>query len=139
MANTLGYQGQLFIGTAGSQAPTQVQNCEDLNYDNDLEKAESTVRGDGLSIPKKSEDPVCLGATVTWSAYDKGDAALISCLAAARTGALIAIRTKNNNTGLGFDGDMSLVVTHEMTLKGIGKFNFTGTPSTSLRTWSPNV
>lgn len=140
MATYNGYQGQIYVGTAGSTASSQLLNVEDLNYDNDLEKVETTVRGDGLSIPLKSEDPVCLGASVTWSMFNKSsDTLLTSCLAAARTGALIAVRTKSYASGTGFDGDMTLTVTHEQTLKGASKYNFTGAPSTSLRDWLPNA
>ncbi len=139
MATKQGYEGQLFVGTAGSTAASQVTNCEDLSYDNDLEKVETTVRGAGTSIPLKSEDPVCLGATITWSMFEKTtDTLLTSILAAARTGALLAIRTKSYSSGTGFDGDCSIVATHEMTLKGASKHNFTATPSTANRDWLPN-
>lgn len=135
-----GYEGQLFVGNAGSQAALQVLNCEDLNYDNDNDKISTTTRGDGLSVPKKSEKVVAIGATVTFSMLEKPtDTILTTLRAAARSGAPVAVRTKSYATGTGFDGDMNLTVTHEMTLAGQSKYNFTGTPNDELRAWQPDV
>lgn len=121
-----GYQGQLFYGTAGTTAATQVTNCEDLNYDTEPERAPTTVRGTGASPPIKTSKVVALGAVITWSMLMKSDdATLTSLLAAARTGAAVALRTKSYASGLGFDGDCTVGVTHEMTLAGQSKFNFT--------------
>jgi hypothetical protein len=140
VATKSGYEGILYYGTAGSTAATQVVNCEDLNYDTDLEKVETTTRGDGATLPKKSEKPVAIGATITWGMLMKtGDATLTALIAAARTGANVALRTKAHSTGTGFDGDCTVTVTHEMTLKGQSKFNFTATPNDELRAWSPNA
>lgn len=125
-----GYQGIIYYGTAGSTATTQITNCEDLNYDNEAERAPTTVRGTGATPPINTSKVVALGAVITWSMLMKSDdATLTSLLAAARTGAAVAIRTKSYASGLGFDGDCTLSVTHEMTLKGQSKFNFTGEPT----------
>jgi len=141
MADKSGYQGILYHGTAGSTAATQVTGCEDLNYNNELERVETTVRGDGSSIPKKVEVPVALGAEITWSMFlTTTDTSLTAFVAAARTGAAIALRTKSYASGTGFDGDCTLTMTHEMTLKGASKFNFTAAPTDSAgRTWLPNA
>lgn len=120
-----GYQGILYYGAAGSTASTQVGNCEDLNYDTEPERAETTVRGTS-GVPIKTSKVVALDAKITWSMLMKtGDTTLTALLAAARTGAAVALRTKSYSSGLGFDGDCTLGVTHEMTLKGQSKFNFT--------------
>lgn len=140
MATFSGYEGQLFYGTAGSTAAIQVLNVEDLTYDSEIERIETTTRGDGTSLPRKSEKPVAIGATITWGMIMKtGDTALTALIAAARTGVPIALRTKSHSAGTGFDGDCTLSVSHEMTLKGQSKFNFTATPCDDLRTWQPNV
>lgn len=135
----MGYEGRLFVDAAGATATTQVTNIEDLNYDNPLERVETTTRGDGTSLPKKSEKPVTMGAEVTWSMFHKdGDATLTTILAAARAGSLLAIRTKSYASGTGFDGDCSIEVRHEKTLKGASKYNFTATPCDDLRAWTAN-
>lgn len=132
MANKSGYQGLIYYGTAGSQAATLLTNVEDLQYDTEPEKVENTTRGDGTTVPIKVEDVVALAATITWSMFLKTtDTALTALVAAARTGAAVALRTKSYSSGLGFDGDCTLSVSHEKTLKGQSKFNFTATPTDS--------
>jgi hypothetical protein len=134
-----GYRGRLLYGNAGSTAGTQPNTIEDLNYNNPDEFLETTTRGNGSSVPKKSHSPVAIDAEITWSMFNKtGDAALIAFLAAARAKSLIALRTLSHDTGTGFDGDCHLTVSHEMTLKG-GKFNFSAKPCDDLRDWQPNV
>lgn len=136
----MGYEGQLFVGTAGSTGATQVTNAEDLNYDNPMEKVETTTRGDGTSLPKKSEKPVSIGAEITWTMLHKdGDSVLTTILAAARAGSLLAVRTKSYSAGTGFDGDCTIEVRHEKTLKGQSKYSFTATPCDDLRAWSANA
>lgn len=121
-----GYQGQLFYGTAGGTAAQQVTNCVDLNYDTEPERAETTVRGAGTAVPVVTSKTVALKPVITWSMLQKsGDTVLTALLAAARTGAAVALRTKSFASGTGFDGDCTLGVTHEMTLKGESKYNFT--------------
>lgn len=121
-----GYQGELYYGTAGSTATTQVTNCEDLNYDTEPTRAETTVRGvGGSTVPIETSKVVSLKPVLTWSMLMKSDdTTLTALLAAARTGAAVALRTKSYASGLGFNGDATLGVTHEMTLKGQSKFNF---------------
>jgi hypothetical protein len=121
-----GYQGILYYGTAGAQAPTQVTNCEDLQYDTEPERASTTVRGTGATPPIQTSKVVALKPVITWSMLMKSDdATLTALLAAARTGAAVALRTKSYASGLGFDGDCTIGVSHEMTLAGQSKFNFT--------------
>lgn len=141
MADKSGYQGVIYYGTAGSTAATQITNVEDLNYNTDIEKVETTTRGDSTSIPKKVEVPVTLTAEITWSMFmSTTDATLTALVAAERTGTPVAIRTKSYASGTGFDGDCILSLTNEMTLKGQHKFNFTASPTDSAgRTWLPNA
>lgn len=141
MADKSGYHGQILYGSAGSTAGTLLTNVEDLNYDTEPEKVETTVRGNGSAVPIKVEDVVAIGAIITWAMFLKtGDTALTALIAAARAGAAVAIRTKSYASGLGFDGDCTLSVSHEKTLKGASKFNFTATPTDSAgRTPQLNV
>lgn len=130
MATKAGYEGVILYGPKGATATTQLTNVEDLNYNNPIEKAETTTRGTGAAVPIKTEQVVCIGAEITWSMLNKTtDTALTALLAASRVPLAVAIRTKSYASGLGFDGDCTLEVTHEMTLKGQSKFNFTATPT----------
>jgi hypothetical protein len=135
-----GFEGQIFYGTAGSTASTQLTNCDELDYDNPVEKIETTTRGAGTNVPKKSKKVVAIDAMITWSMYLKdGDTALLALIAAARTGALVAIRTKSYSSGLGFDGDCTVTCKHTKNAKGESKFNFTAEPCDDLRDWEPNI
>jgi hypothetical protein len=140
MAKPPGYKGKLYVGTAGSTAGTEVTTIEDLQYDTEAEKVETTVRGDGSAAPIVTEVVVAIKPTITFSMFEKSDDAnLTTFRAAARTGAAIALRTKAHSSGLGFDGDAVLSVTHEMTLKGASKYNFTATANDELRAVQLNV
>lgn len=125
-----GYEGQLLYGTAGTTANTVLENVEDLDYDTSSEKAPTTVRGTGNAVPINTEKVVALNAKITWSMLLKtNDTALFALIAAARTGAAVALRTRSYASGLGFDGDCTLTVKHGMTLKGQSKFDFEATPT----------
>lgn len=141
MANKAGYEGIIKYGTAGSTAATQLTNVEDLTYDNPGEDFETTTRGDGTAVPHKSEEPATVGAVITWSMFHKTtDTALTALRAAARARTAVAIRTISDASGLGFDGDCYLTVTHETPLKGPSKYNFTAKATDSQgRAWSANV
>jgi hypothetical protein len=132
MASKSGWQGLLYYGTAGSTAATQVTNATDLDYTTEPEKAETTVRGAGSSVPIVTEDVVALKATITWTMILKtDDTTLVALLAAQRTGAAVALRTKSYSSGLGYDGDCTLSVKNGMPLKGQNTFEFTATPTDS--------
>lgn len=134
-----GYKAILYYGTAGSTAATQVTNCEDLQYNIDPEKGETTTRGDGSSVPLKYERVTALGAEVTWKMVDKVDSTLSALRAAAATGAAVAIKVLNKSGGTGFDGDVTLRVSAPFPLKGITMFEFTATPTDENRAASLNA
>jgi hypothetical protein len=135
-----GYKGILYYGTAGSTAATQVTNCVDLNYDTALTKVSTMTRGDGSGPPTNYEEAVSRNATITWSMLHKTDATLTALLAAARVGDVaVALRTKANSTGTGFDGDCTVSVVHDMTLSGQSIYNFTATPTDRNRAASLNA
>ena len=83
----MGYEGQLFYGTAGATAAVQVTNCVDLNYDTDPERGDTTVRGDGLNVPVVTSKVTGLKPSLTWKMLNKtSDTTLTALLAAALTG-----------------------------------------------------
>jgi hypothetical protein len=126
-----GYKGILYYGTAGSMATNQVLNAEDLNYDVAVEKVKVGVRGDSSGPIIDYEEPVARMPTITFSMIRKGtDSIRTALVAAARVGDVaVALRLIDITGGIGFDGDVTLQVTNEMTLKGQHKYNFTATPT----------
>lgn len=124
----MGYQKKLYIGTAGSTATQQVTQATDVEYDLAPEKASTMSRGDGNSIPIKTERVVSLAPTVTFKMLDDPtDARLITLLAAAKTGAPVAVKVTDNGGGTLFDGDMTLSKKLSGPLGGEGTYDFTGT------------
>lgn len=126
----MGYEGQLFYGTAGATGSTLVTNCVDLNYDQDPERGDTTVRGDGTSPPIVTSKVTGLKPQITWKMLNKTtDSTLTALLAAAFTGAAVALRTKSYSSGKGFDGDCTLGVKFGAPLKGEATFEFTAEPT----------
>lgn len=124
-ATRMGYEGQLFYGTAGSTAGTLVTNCVDLDYDTSVTRGNTTVRGAGTSPPVGTSRVTGIKPMLTWKMLNKpADATLAALIAAARTGAAVALRTKSYSAGTGFDGDVTLEVKNGMPLDGEQTFEF---------------
>jgi hypothetical protein len=132
----MGYEAQLFYGTAGSTGATQITNATDVDYNLDPERGDTTTRGDGTAVPRVTSRVTGLKPTITWKSLNKPtDTTLAALIAAAKTGAPVALRTKSYSSGLGFDGDVTLTMkqgaplkgeaTFESPLKGEATFEFT--------------
>lgn len=132
----MGYEGLLYYGTAGSTASTLLTNCVDLDYQQEPQKGETTVKGTGTSPPIETERVTSIKVTITWKMLNKpADTSLAALRAAGSTGAPVALRTKDYSSGTGFDGDCTVSVKNGAPLKGEQTFEFTATPTgESLRT-----
>lgn len=123
-----GFEAQLFYGTAGSTAATQITNATDINYNLEPTKASTTVRGAGSNLPIETERVVSIKPTVTWTMLNKpSDTTLAALRAACSTGAAVALRYKSYSSGTGFDGDVTLSIENGAPLNGIATFNLTAT------------
>jgi hypothetical protein len=127
----MGFEGQLFIGTAGTTAATQVTNLSDLNYNADFGKGNTTVRGTGAAPPIETEEVTSIKISgVEWTMInDITDTALQTILAAAYSGGRLAVRTKDYSTGKGIDADMTIKVEHGEPLNGEQTYKFSATPT----------
>ena len=135
MATNMGYSGILYYGSSGSTASTQVTNCVDLDYSIDVERGDTTVRGDGSVPPIMTSRVTARKVTITWKMLDKTtDTTLTALRAAAATGAAVALRTKNYSSGTGFDGDCTISCKNGMPLKGEATFEFSAEPTDESRT-----
>lgn len=136
----MGYEAPLYIGTAGSQAATQVLKATDIDYTVDMEMGETTSRGDGTTVPIKGERPSTLSAEITFKMVNEAsDTVLATLLAAARAGSAIAVYYKDRSSGKGFDGDMNIKVKLNTPLKGEQTYEFTCTVNDCLRAPSLNA
>jgi len=127
---TMGFETLLFLGTAGATATQQVTNAQDVDYNLDPEKGDTTPRGDGTAVPIITSRVTGLKPQVTFTYLNKqGDTLLAILLAAQTTGAPLAVRTKSWASGKGYDGDMTFTMKQKGPLKGESAFEFTGEAS----------
>ena len=125
----MGYERQLFIGTAGSAAATQLTNVVDINHDIELQYGDTTVRGLSTSLPIGTQKPTRRTPSITWSMRDQpNDAQLVTLRAAAKAGTAISIVIKEYNSASVattiFDGDVNVKVSEGHPLDGEGSFDF---------------
>ena len=134
MPTKMGFEGKIYYGEAGSEAATEITNSLDISYSIDADKASTTTRGAGISPPVKTERVVAIGLTIEWTMLNKTDDATLTALrTAAAAGTPVAIRTKDNAAGKGFDGDVTLTQKDGMPLGGEQTFVFTATPTSENR------
>jgi len=130
MTEEMGYQQKLYYGIPGSAAGIQVENATDIDYDITPQKGPTTNRGTGGNVPITTENVTQLGVTITWTMNnDPSDAALTYLLAAAKTGAAVAIKLVNANDDTLFDGDCSLSKKWNAPLAGESTYDFSATPT----------
>jgi hypothetical protein len=126
----MGFEGQIFYGAAGSTATTQITNATDINFPIDQETGNTTVRGDGSSIPIETMSVTCLKGTIEFSMiFDTADTTLAALMTAAAAGSGVALRLKDYASGKGPDADYILKVENGMPLKGEQTKKFTATPT----------
>ena len=132
MSDEMGYQTKLYRGAAGSTAATQVTNATDVDYDLAPEKGSTTVRGTGGNVPIKTENVTQLGVTVTWSMLnDPADTDLAAFIAAAITGAAVALKLETDSGATLIDSDFTLAKKYNAPLSGEATYDFTATPTKS--------
>ncbi len=139
---TMGYEGQAFVGPAGTTATNQLLNTRDMKTTHDPQYGETTTRGNGSAPPVESEALSSIKWSMTLTMVNAtSDTLLQTYLMAAAAGSsisggppgVIALRTKNNSAGKGFDGDVNVKVEQGSPLKGEQTLDFTFTPNNNLR------
>ena len=132
MAEEMGYQQLLYIGTAGSAAATQVTNATDVDYDLAPEKGATTNRGTGGNVPITTENVTQLGVTLTWKMNnDPADSQLTTLIAAAIAGAAIAMKITTTSAVTLVDADFTISKKLNAPLSGESTYDFTATPTKS--------
>ena len=131
MANVkMGFEGQLYRGTAGSTATTLLENVKDITINLEVERGDSTVRGDSSAPPIKTEEVTQRMAGVEFAMiHDITDTNLTALMTAMNTGDGVALRGKDYSSGKGPDADFTLSVSHSQPLNGEQLITFTATPS----------
>jgi hypothetical protein len=138
MSQLMGFEGEAFIGTAGSTGATRLSNSRDITYAVEHDKGSTRVRGDGTAPPIHTEEVVGRILTINIQMVnDTSDTALQTMLTAAFNGTRIALRLKDYTSGKGFDGDVTLTASNAYPLAGEQVIDFVCTPSRALRTPQP--
>lgn len=128
----MGFEGLLYYGTAGSTAATLLENVKDISINMDVERGDTTVRGDSTAPPIKTEDVATRMAGIEFTMInDSTDSQLAALLTAINTGTGVALRGKDYSSGKGPDADFTLSVQHGMPLGGEQTYQFTAAPSRS--------
>lgn len=123
----------LYTATAGTKAVTPFLLAKDIDVDITFTRGDTTVRGDGTAIPKQTQINTQQIASITFvMEYDDGDAGVAAFMAAARTGAAIAVLTKiyvGDAYADEFDGDVTVDVSHPGPLAGVQEVTVTCVPT----------
>lgn len=138
----MGYTAQLFYGTAGATATNRITNCKDLNFPIEHSYGDTTIRGDGSTVPIQTEKIVSRRPTITWTMQaEPNDTALAAlravCISATPVASLVV--KERNSAGAEItivDGDFNLKVTKKAPLGGSLEYDFEATPS---RDYNRNV
>jgi hypothetical protein len=126
----MGFEGQIFRGTAGTTASTQMTSATDVSIDITRETAKTTKRGNGTSVPMTTERVVAITHQITFSLLNvHGESHLAALIAAASAGTPISLRLKDYAAGKGFDGDVTLDCKDSMNLAGEQTKEFTASPT----------
>ena len=108
------YERQLFYGSAGSTAAIQVLTLVEVSVNKTHEYDPTDVRGDGTTIPIKTEHPVMRSCELKFKLRNKkGDAPTAALIAAAVhvSNPIIALKVVSYASGaVLFDGDVTLDV-----------------------------
>ena len=131
----MGYARQLFCGTVGATATTQVTNVLDLNYDKNPTFGPTSERGDGSAPVVESEKITARKPTITWSMNNKPNDTQLATLRAAAdsaTGTIALVLKENDSAGEAtviVDGDFNVTYNEPNPLTGSSTFDFSATPS----------
>lgn len=139
MSVRAGWERMLYVGTAGSTAAVLVEDAKDVNLDPGSETHDTTVRGDGTSVPKQTGNIHVLTRAVSFGfLYNDGVSPLDVILAAARAGTALAIKIVEYNGGdTEFDGDCFLSISSPGPIADGQNVEVTCTPTRSAgRTWT---
>jgi hypothetical protein len=132
-----GFEGKVYIGTAGTTASTQLVERTDITYNLSSEMADSTAAGDGSAPPLKTSEVVAVAAEISWSMLNKTeDAANINAMIdAMKAGTPMAVKVmRHASDSKAFDGDCLLDFGSAMPLSENQKFEIMANVTRRLRT-----
>lgn len=122
----------MYYGTAGSTAATLLENTRDITITYDVERGDTTVRGDSSAAPVKTADVTARMANIEFAMInDITDVSFAALKTAAAAGTGVALRGKDYASGKGPDADYTLSMSQPLPLQGEQVVTFTAEPSRS--------
>lgn len=126
----MGFEGILKYGAAGSTATQTIENAKDITITRDVERGNTTVRGDSSAAPIETESITLRKIQIEFTMInDESDTILEALRTAVATGAGVALRGLDYASGKGPDGDFTLSESEPWPLNGEQAITFTATPS----------
>ncbi len=131
MANQkMGFEGQLFYGVPGSTGATLIENCKDISVSRDVNRGNTTVRGDSSVAPVETEHVTVRKMQIEFVMLnDSTDAVLEALRVACDAGEGVALRGKDYSGGKGPDADFTLSMSDPWPLDGEQAITFTAVPT----------
>lgn len=126
----MGFEGILYYGSPGSTASTQITNCKDITITRDVERGNTTVRGDSSVAPIETEHVTLRKLQIEFVMLNDSTDSIVEALrVAVATGAAVALRGVDYAAGKGPDGDFTLSQSDPWPLNGEQAITFTATPT----------
>ena len=127
-----GWERMIYRDAAGATATTLIDtHVGDIGITHSHEYYETTDRGDGTAVPKKSEQLVKMVAEITFTMqYEDAEAHMVELLARSQAGTPLAFMIKRRDGGVvEFDGDCYIDYESSAELTGGQDVSFTLRPT----------
>ena len=131
MANVkMGFEGLLYYGAAGATATTLLENCRDITVSREVDRGNTTVRGDSSAPPIKTSSVTARAVNIEFvMIHDITDTEFASLKTAAANGTAVALRGKDYASGKGPDADYNLSASDPWPLEGEQVVTFSCEPT----------
>lgn len=126
MAKRMGFEGELYWGTAGSTAATELTIARDVSYKFESTEADISDRASIIDL----SDVAGVKFSLEFEVNNQNTNAFIAAVRAATiAGTAIAFKTKDRDSGWGVDGDFIVSVDESQPLRDAQRIKVTATPT----------
>jgi hypothetical protein len=127
----IGFEGDLFGGTAGSTATTAIDIVRDVNYKIESTEGDVSDRSDITDYARTTGVKVSLEFELN---NEEGNAVISALRTAATTGATYALKTADKTSGWGIDADFNISLDESQPLRDAQRIKVTASPNNDART-----
>lgn len=122
----MGYEAEIYYGTAGSTAGTLLSLSRDMSHTCEFDEADVSDRGSIINDYDAAGISIQLEFELN---NNDGNAAIATFRTAGRTGGAIALRTKDKDSGVGWDGDFVISLNESQPLRDAQRIGVTARPT----------